>query len=106
MDGYVNRYLDTLERELCASDALAYVSGDLSPFMVGPFETTCTQGQFSYAARAFAQRGAKVFFLAYDTQQYGVGTWEEEGKGRVKDADQFLTPEAALKRFLTDEKPE
>lgn len=103
MDGIVSKYLDSLERELSASNALAYVAGDLSTFMVAPFDTTCEQGSFRYAARAFAQRGPKVFFLAYDTQQYGVGRWEEGGDGRVVEADQYLTPDAAIKRFLTDE---
>ena len=103
MDRIVTNYLESIERELTVSNALAYESGDLSAYRVTPFETTCGQGVFRYAARAFAQRGAMVFFLAYDTQQYGVGRWESDGEGRVVDADQYLTPEAALKRFLTDE---
>jgi len=106
MDRFVQNYLESLEREFTAFNALAYLSGDLSAFMVSPFDTTCVQGSFSYAGRAFAQRGAKVFFLAYDTQQYGVGTWEQGEGGRVRDADQYLTPAAALKRFLADDPPE
>lgn len=95
-------YLDSLERELSASNALAYASGDLSAFMVTPFDTMCEQGRFRYAARAFAQRAGRVFFLAYDTQQYGVGRWNEAGEGCVVEADQYLTPEAAIRRFLVD----
>ena len=102
MDRLVASYLESMERELTASDALAFAAGDLSAYRVNPFDTTCTQGHFRYAARAFAQRGAKVFFLAYDTQQYGVGFWDAAGEGRVMDADQYLTPDAALKRFLSD----
>ena len=105
MDRFVQNYLESLEREFTAHNALAYLSGDLSAFMVNPFDTTCVQGSFTYAARAFAQRGAKVFFIAYDTQQYGVGTWEQEAGGRVRDADQYLTPAAALKRFLAEDLP-
>ena len=105
MDSLVSHYLDSLERELSASSAIACASGDLSEFMVSPFDTTCVQGHFSYAARAFAQRGEKVFFLAYDTQQYGVGYWDGTESGRVRDADQYLTPEAALKRFLAEDSP-
>lgn len=102
MDGLVSTYLESLERELSASNALAYLAGDLSAFMVAPFDTVCVQGSFRYAARAFAQRGAKVFFLAYDTQQYGVGRWEAASEGCVVDADQYLTPDAAIKSFLVD----
>ena len=103
MDRIVTNYLESIEPELTVSNALAYESGDLSAYRVAPFDTTCGQGAFRYAARAFAQRGTKVFFLAYDTQQYGVGRWDGEGEGCVVDADQYLTPEAALKRFLTDD---
>ena len=103
MDRYVNRYLESLERELTASNALAYAAGDLTTYRVSPFETTCGQGAFRYPARAFARRGAKIFFLAYETQQYGVGVWDDEGGGRVVEADQYLTPDAALKRFLSDD---
>jgi hypothetical protein len=105
MDRFVSHYLESIERELSASNALAYVAGDLSAYRLTPFDTTCVQGSFRYAARAFAQRGGRVFFLAYDTQQYGVGRWDESGEGCVKDADQYLTPDAAIKRFLSDEKP-
>ena len=103
MDRFVANYLESMERELTVANALALESGDLSAFRVNPFEVTCTQGVFRYAARAIAQRGAKVFFLAYDTQQYGVGRFEPAGEGSVLEADQFHTPEAALKRFLSDE---
>jgi hypothetical protein len=103
MDSAVGHYLDSLGRELTASHAIACASGDLSEFMVSPFDTTCVQGHFSCAARAFAQRGRKVFFLAYDTQQYGVGIWDGAESGSVRDADQYLTPEAALKRFLGED---
>lgn len=103
MDRFVNNYLESLERELTASNALAYLAGDLSAFMVTPFDTTCMQGNFNYPGRVFAQRGLKVFFLAYDTQQYGVGFWDGAGTGRVLHADQYLTPDAAIKRFLMEE---
>lgn len=106
MDRFVHNYLESLEREFTASNALAFLAGDLSAFMVSPFDTTCVQGSFSYVGRAFAKRGPKVFFLAYDTQQYGVGTWEQGDGGKVRDADQYLTPEAALKRFLAEDQPE
>jgi hypothetical protein len=106
MDRFVANYLQSMERELTVSNALVLESGDLSAFRVNPFEVTCAQGVFRYAARAFAQRGEKVFFVAYDTQQYGVGRFDPAGEGAVVDADQFLSPEAALKRFLTDESGE
>jgi hypothetical protein len=106
MDRFVANYLESMEHELTLSNALALESGDLSVFRVNPFEVTCGQGVFRYAARAFAQRGKKVFFLAYDTQQYGVGRFDPEGEGAVLEADQFLSPEAALKRFLSDESGE
>ena len=106
MDRLVASYLESIEPELSASDAVAYVTGDLSPFRVNPFDTTCSQGIFSYSARAFAQRGEKVFFIAYDTQQYGVGRWDASGEGKIAEADQYLTPEAAIKRFLSNDAPE
>jgi len=106
MERLAATHLESMEIGLTVSNALALEAGDLSLFRVNPFEITCVQGIFRYAARAFAQRGDKVFFLAYDTQQYGVGRFEPAGEGCVVEADQFLTPEAALKRFLSDESRE
>ena len=95
--------MDRFLAELTASDAVAYAAGDLTTYRVTPFDTTCVQGAFRYPARAFAQRGEKMFFIAYETQQYGVGRWDGSGEGRIVDADQYLTPDAALKRFLAEE---
>ena len=97
MDTFVGHYLETLEQEMAS---VAERADEMAGHVVAPFDTTCFQGSFRYTARALAQRGETVLFIAYDTQQYGVGQWEPIEGGRVVGADQYLTPEAAVRRFL------
>lgn len=104
MDAAVNRYIESLEREMASPAGPSLpLRGDLAPYLVEPFDTACVQGAFRYAARALAQRGARVLFLAYDTQQYGVGLWNGSHGGLIDAATQYLTPETAVRTFLLEE---
>lgn len=76
----------------------------LGPFVVSPYEASCTQGAFSYAALALAQRADRVLFVATDTRQFGVATRTTES-AQMAMACQYPTPEAACLVFISEELP-